>query len=66
MPTLPTKETITQEKQKLIDSGELSIGEPCTPYALKKCTVNKDGNRKFETVGLSGWKTPLTELRQTK
>ena len=66
MPTLPTKETITLEKQKLIDSGELSIGEPCTPYALKKCTVNKDGNREFETVGLSGRKTPLTELRQTK
>lgn len=28
---LPTKEEIIDEKKRLVETGELTIGEPCTP-----------------------------------
>lgn len=34
MPCLPTTQQITEDKYNLIESGELSIGEPCTPYTI--------------------------------
>ena len=65
MPCLPTKEAIVEEKKQLIVSGELSIGEPCSPYTLKKTIVKNDGSIEMKTVNICGRKIPLLELRQT-
>lgn len=64
MPCLPTKEAIVNEKYHLINSGVLSIGEPCSPYTLKKTTIANDGTIQVKNVTLCGRKIPLLELRQ--
>ncbi len=51
------------EKKKLIESGTLSIGEPCTPYKLTKTVVTNEGNIEIKEVAISGRKIPLIELR---
>ena len=33
-PCLPTKGEIMNEKKRLVESGDLTIGEPCTPYVM--------------------------------
>lgn len=63
MPCLPTVEC--KEKQELIASGELSIGEPCTPYTMTKTVVNKEGNIAVKKVEICGRKIPILELRKT-
>ena len=40
IPCLPTKGEIMDEKKRLVGSGELTIGESCTPYVMTKCIVN--------------------------
>ena len=64
MPSLPTTQVIREDRQQLIDSGELSIGEPCSPYILTKSIVNNDGNVESKTVEVCGRKIPLSELRE--
>ena len=59
-----TTETMSAEKKELIESGVLSIGEPCTPYTLTKSVVNSEGNVEIKKVDIAGRKIPLTELRQ--
>lgn len=34
----------SEGKEHLIESGELTIGEPCSPYTLLKSCVMLDGN----------------------
>lgn len=64
MPSLPTNEVVTQQKKQMIDSGELSIGEPCTPFTISKVTINSDMDVETKEVTISGRKIPLYELRQ--
>ena len=65
MPCLPTKEAVAQEKKNLIASGDLSIGEPCSPYTLTNSVVNSDGNIEMKAVEICGRKIPLIELKST-
>ena len=63
-PALPTPRSISDEKQALVASGKLSIGEPCSPYLLTKYIVTNDGEVKTNQIELHGRKIPLYELRQ--
>lgn len=63
-PALPTPQSIVDEKKQLIASGQLSIGEPCSPYVITKHVVTKEGDVVNKTVELHGRKIPLLELRQ--
>ncbi len=64
MPTLPTTDVITTEKKRLIESGALTIGEPCIPHTVTKSVVNNEGNIEIKEIEITGRKIPLTELRQ--
>ena len=63
-PSLPTKGEILDEKKRLVESGELTIGEPCTPYVMKKCIVNTEGEIEVRPTEICGQKIPLLELRK--
>lgn len=65
MPCLPTPKSVKQEKQALIDSGELTLGEPCTPHTITKCLVALDGEVKTIQINLVGRKIPITYLRKS-
>ena len=41
MLTLPTVNRVKQERDDLIQDGEILLGEPCAPYTLTRWTVNK-------------------------
>ena len=64
IPCLPTKGEIMDEKKRLVESGELTIGEPCTPYVMTKCIVNSEGEIEVRPTEICGRKIPLLELRQ--
>ena len=64
-PCLPTTQQITEDKYKLIESGELSIGEPCTRYTITKSTVTSTGDIKVESRSIYGRKIPLLDLRKS-
>ena len=53
-----------EDKQQLIESGELLLGEPCTLYTATKSTVTSTGEIKFETIQIYGRKIPLHDLRK--
>jgi hypothetical protein len=61
-PCLPTVEEMTKEKH--LESGELSIGEPCTPYTIKKSIATSSGEIELKSIDIYGRKIPLYELRQ--
>ncbi len=63
VPCPPTVERIQQEKEKLIRSGEIAAGEPCSPYTLSRWVV-KDGQLSQQTIQVFGRKIPLLSLRQ--
>ena len=63
-PALPTPQSILDEKRQLIALGELTIGEPCSPYVITKHVVTNEGDVVNKTVELHGRKIPLLELRQ--
>ncbi len=63
-PCHPIKGEIMDEKKKLVESGELTIGEPCTPYKMTKCIVNREGEIEVRPTEICGRKIPLLELRQ--
>ncbi len=65
IPTLPSTSEIVTERDHLIETGELSIGEPCSPYTLTKSVVTPEGNVETRLVQISGRKIPLRELRST-
>ena len=64
IPTLPTASTISVTKAQLIESGELSIGEPCSLYILTKSVVGTDGNIVEKVIQVDGRKISLLELRK--
>ena len=61
---MPTTAEIIIEKHKLIESGELTIGEPCTPYIINKSIVNSSGELEVRPSEICGRKIPLLELRK--
>ena len=61
---LPTVREITDEKQHLVESGELSLGEPCTPYIIKKSIATSTAEIENKSTEVYGRKIPLYELRQ--
>ena len=63
-PCLPTVHEITEEKHRLIDSGELSLGEPCTPFTVKKSIAISTGEIEIKSIEIYGRKIPLIELRK--
>ncbi len=65
IPTLPSPSEIVTERNHLIETGELSIGEPCSPYTLTKLVVTPEGNIQTRSVQINGRKIPLRELRST-
>ncbi len=64
VPTLPTLTEIATEKRHLIETGELSIGEPCSPYTITKSVVTAQGNVETRKVQICGRKVPLLDLRK--
>lgn len=44
------------------ETGELTVGEPCTPYVMTKCNVNGEGEIEVRPTEIR--KIPLLELRQ--
>ena len=62
-PCLPTVSTIKQEQRHLILTGELNIGEPCTPFQFTKSIITKEGNVEFNTVQICGRKIALYDIR---
>lgn len=64
MPSLPPPEIIVHEKQNLIETGELSIGEPCSPFTITKTVVTSECSIETTSVQISGRKIPLTDLRR--
>ncbi|XP_035663701.1 uncharacterized protein LOC118407344 [Branchiostoma floridae] len=66
--TLPKKRTereISKEMSKMIESGEVPIGEFVVPRTYEKFYLNKDGNRiETKIITTAGRKKPLHELRQ--
>ena len=63
MPCLPTVGTIKNEKKQLILSGELNIGEPCTPFNITKSIITSEGDVEFRDVHIHGRKIPLHDIR---
>jgi len=39
IPSLPSLSVIANERKHLIETGELSLGEPCTPHTMTKYVV---------------------------
>ena len=65
VPCLPTPGAVIAEKQALIESGQLTIGEPCSPYTVIKSTVTEEGDVQTTSVRMVGRKIPLLQLRKS-
>ena len=60
---LPKPQAIINEKRQLVASGQLSIGEPCSPYTLIKHVSNNE-DIVTKQIEIYGRKVPLLELCQ--
>ena len=60
---MPTLNLLKDDIKELLDSGKLTLGEPCTPFALVKSRV-VNGNLETTTSQVYGRKHPLLELRK--
>lgn len=63
VPTHKTVERIKEDWQKMIESGELTLGEPCYPHTIKKYRV-KDGEIQATETVVYGRKIPLLQIRK--
>lgn len=63
IPAMPTTAVIKQDINSLIETGELWLGEPCSPFTLIKSSV-VDGVVEHKNSVVYGRKIPLTELRR--
>ena len=63
VPTHKTVEHIKEDWQKMIESGELTLGEPCYPHTIKKYRV-KDGEIQATETVVYGRKIPLLQIRK--
>ena len=62
-PTHRTVEGIKQDWHDMIESGELSLGEPCNPHTLTRYTIKEGALHKEESV-VYGRKISLQSLRE--
>ena len=63
VPTHRTEKGVKDDWQKMIESGEFTLGEPCYPHKLIRYTVHNGELKQTETT-VYGRKIPLLELRQ--
>jgi len=62
-PALPSVEQIQQERDEMIRSGKLQLGEACAPFILTKYKTSKSGKVERYQVTIEGRKIPLLSLR---
>ena len=62
IPAMPTAAIIKDDINALIETGELRLGEPCSPFTLTKSNV-VDGVIEHKNTIVYGRKIPLTEIR---
>ena len=62
VPTIPTTAMIKADIYTLIETGELYLGEPCSPFTLVKSSIIDGVIQHKETVAY-GRKIPLSEIR---
>lgn len=63
IPSMPTNSAIKADISILIETGELTLGEPCTPFPIVKSKV-VDGVVEKKTSLVYGRKIPLIEVRK--
>ena len=63
VPTHRTVEGIKEDWTKMIQSGELTLGEPCYPHTITRYSI-KDGELKQHEITVYGRKIPLLDLRK--
>ncbi len=64
IPSLPLPQVISTEKNEMVASGRLSLGEPCSPYTVKRSVVTSDGEVETQEVNIIGRKLSLLEIRK--
>ena len=64
IPVPPTTEVITVAWKKMVDSGELMLGIPCSPYTITSYRNDK-GRITVEHKKIEGRKIPLHDVRST-
>jgi hypothetical protein len=62
MPCLPTTSSIKHDINTMLETGVLSLGEPCTPFSIVRSRV-ADGVVQKKTIVVYGRKIPLSEIR---
>ena len=62
IPVPPTTEAITVAWKKMVDSGELMLGIPCSPYTITSYR-NDNGRITVEHKKIKGRKIPLHDVR---
>ena len=64
IPSMPTIATLREDVNHLLDSGELTMGGPCSPYMVVRSSVHVyDGKLVSTPSQIYGRKIPLLELR---
>ena len=62
MPTNLTPQVVRKSWDDLIDSGELILGEPCSPYTITRYSTKEEKTTANE-ITVCGQKVPLATLR---
>ena len=63
VPTHRTVEGVKEDWGKMIQSGEVTLGEPCYPHTITQYSI-EDGELKHKQTTVYGRKIPLIELRK--
>ena len=63
-PSLPSVKFIQDERDKMINDGTLSIGEPCAPFNVTRYRTTPGGTIETQEITVYGRKVPLLELRE--
>ena len=63
VPAMPTVLSIKGDIKMLLDSGTITLGEPCSPFTVIRTSVI-DGSLKNASSEVYGRKIPLLDLRQ--
>ena len=63
VPAIPTVTSLKEDVSELLESGRLTMGEPCSAYTVVKSAVH-DGKLESIASQIYGRKMPLFEIRQ--
>lgn len=63
VPCHKTAEQVKADWEEMIQSGRLTLGEPCAPYKLTKYAI-VDGEIRKTEMNIHGRKIPLLDIRQ--